>query len=909
MTMMRLFLALSAYASLVAALHRAPHTAHSTTKQPELLVLVRGCAFHYNLHRFSLTNARRLDRRIEQEQLDAIRSIELGVLEPLRTQGWQPHIAFDVTNCSWPVKADGVSGDGASRLRSEASRLRAATGSTGGGFRIRAEGGGVFRSGQVGGLLDSLDWAVEEQQRERFAAILVLRLDMRFKKQLPLPSPAETSVSPVVRVFSATWQRDDTLRPGGTLRANDVIFWLPGQDALAAFKAALVRLTELKLVNDLHEISRTLDVGTFFFSQYDSDSQNDWNPVYTLIGRAAPKGTKQDRIRFVRAAAEASPTLDWGAALIPGFHEPSHKLLHEEGLQGIDGEHTLRMEVSLPMRAPLSPFHSDAGVAVTACEFRLLSLRTNHLLRVTLDQPLDAHRVEVQWVNLTSSAVGSILTMRAPILSDGHGGHCLHTRRAKRALREDHATAPENGPQRLLNDQVHEPNVTAYLAKSINDQLVPFRGGISAEMVQRAYDSPRVRIAYKGDDYIRLRIVNNSLYVAKRGRCVHGRHTSVLQGLLRILEEDRVPDVDIVWSVSDSPPCDVLSHRSYPTSIDDVGDAKRSEPLPIASFSRRAKCHDLLMPCWSMLHDGYQEASSTHPYSYAKLVSLRHHLPFKQRRRELWWDMAQNDSSARSRTLARLHKSFPQLPLAFPSGKANIEFNPSVAAVNGPAEAAGYQFGAHMEGVTYSMRLKNVLLAGSLAVWLDRPPADMVYQEYWHGLLEPLDDSIWVLNTHTAAITEHPTPSQQRARRMADRAASLTAQILKPLAIRQYVRALLASYAQLQTFSPAAMPLAGFVHVTRGALERYCGCGGGDCFDNYLRLWSSQGTEPPKMSSRPLVAPRPRLDCMNTSIKHDANVSTLLHKWCFCRVRSASDKTWPRGVCSGRGKRDSGDAG
>lgn len=959
---MRLVLLLASFGR-VALRHR---TAHSTqgdriSKAPDLLVLVRGCAYHYNLHRFGPTNARRLDRRIEGEQAAAIRSIRPSVLKPLERKGWNLHLAFDITNCSWPVTADGVSGDGGARLSREAIALGRGVerGERQVRFRIRPESGAGFRSAQVGGCLDSLEWATAQRRIQNYWATLILRIDMLFKAELPLPSPAESMRSSAVRIFSATWQRDDLL-PGGTLRANDVIFWIPGTAALAAFKSVLLSTAN---VNDMHLISSSLDVGTLFFSQHDSDSQHDWNSVYSLIGRpASPTIPKYDRVHFTRRAAAAASSVRWGAWQVPGYHEPLYTVSREDGRDRLDGLPTLRVEISLPFSAPLSPFHSDAGVEVrstsqlAACEMRFISPSTGHLLRLPLDRPVNADRVEVRWVTLASghTNVSSVVTIRAQWLPESgqstarcpatavswkresapsntpmpemHGSPRLHAQQSQQAGDEHHqqwrTPATARKPEAEIGGEPLSSTVSAYLHKFVSDQLTPFHAGITAELVQQAYDSARMRVAYKGDDYMRIRIVNNSLYLAKRGRCFHYRHSAVMQGLLRMLAEAPLPDVDFVFSVSDHPPCDGFDHPDSRKTGGPAGSerAHGRVSLPIAALSTRQGCRDLVLPCWSMMHDGYQDPLSTHPYSYHRLASLRKTSPFDRRLRRLWWDMTPKPSNnSRGEALSALQRAIPpfSLPLSFPTARVNIVNDAREAGADGPLEAARYQFGSHMEGVTYSMRLKNVLLLGSLAVWLGRPPPLRVYREYWYGLLEPLNDFIWSFNPSSVAPLPR-APHHRDARRMAERASDLAAHVLRPSAIRQYVRLLLTSYAKLQTFAPAALPRSGFLHVTRHSINRICKCAGGECFDAYLRIWSSQGVEPPKMSTRPLVSPRPNIDCLNTSIPRSPELVTLLRKWCTCTpLRGAKPKAnahrpstrkgdgdesdgasdWPRGVC------------
>jgi hypothetical protein len=120
----------------------------------------------------------------------------------------------------------------------------------------------------------------------------------------------------------------------------------------------------------------------------------------------------------------------------------------------------------------------------------------------------------------------------------------------------------------------------------VKQQLAPFEKGIDDDLLERAWTTVRIRRAYRADDWMRIRIIDNRLYVNKRGRCLHWRHTAYLQGLLTLLETHEVPNVDFIMSTNDNPPCEGVN-----------------EPLPIGTLSKRVACSSILMPCWSMMQD------------------------------------------------------------------------------------------------------------------------------------------------------------------------------------------------------------------------------------------------------------------------------------------------------------------
>ena len=127
---------------------------NASATQAPALVIVRGCAYHYNLHRFGLTNARRFDARIEEQQAWALRSLVPYVLDSMWWSGWKPQLAVDISNCSWPVTVAGVSGQGYGRLIKEAQTLFRV--SHGGTWRVRPQAASTLTPDMLAGLREQM---------------------------------------------------------------------------------------------------------------------------------------------------------------------------------------------------------------------------------------------------------------------------------------------------------------------------------------------------------------------------------------------------------------------------------------------------------------------------------------------------------------------------------------------------------------------------------------------------------------------------------------------------------------------------------------------------------------------------------------------------------------------------------
>ena len=434
------------------------------------------------------------------------------------------------------------------------------------------------------------------------------------------------------------------------------------------------------------------------------------------------------------------------------------------------------------------------------------------------------------------------------------------------------------------------------LQQIVQDELEPFSShGIDEALLERAWCASRLRKALMSDDFLRIRVLKRQLFMTKRGRCLHERHKAFLEGLLGLLATHELPDVDFIVSMNDKPPCEAAGNES----------------LPIGTFSKRSGCNSILVPCFSMMQDrrgathscalAVRTLSSERPctrrrytqpkgiYSYHRLTQWRRKVR-SNRFGGLWFD---SNGQQRALSMRGLAPKLPDtLPLIGP--KDQLSFFQSLHSSASPragwrvmafpadAKCANATHWVYMEGIAWSMRLKNILLCGALVFWPNAPGIGMRYREYWHALIEP-DEHMLILNT-SEPNWEADLLLGERARQVASRASDVAEDVLHPENIKLYLLLLLRQYSRLQRFSPAALSQDGFVRVTKISMKYFCTCQAGKCFDTHLHLVGS--CRAPDQGADLVVRPQPEISCMQRKLPrtlvHDQNLTAKVMQWCDC---------------------------
>ncbi|CAE7208501.1 unnamed protein product [Symbiodinium natans] len=348
-----------------------------------------------------------------------------------------------------------------------------------------------------------------------------------------------------------------------------------------------------------------------------------------------------------------------------------------------------------------------------------------------------------------------------------------------------------------------KPEHTAYVARLLDSfaerQLAPFQAGI---------DQAQLNMLYLWDDelghgLLRIRVLGGRVFVRKlqgtrvRGELWSDRQLKYLEGLLSVVETEQLEDVDFVVSLLDNPVCEFF---------------KNGLAMPVMVFAKTPSCQNILVPDHSLMQDEYQHSVFGSNFGWAAVVGKALQHKWRDRAPGIFWDG--DFGKHQRRGLAPLRPS-----LVMGQRKPLKQWNMDV--YTSPSDHCSYQRSLNAQGNTWSMRLKNILLCGTAAIWfLPRP--SMRYAEYWYDALEE--------NKHYVALREEEARTDMEAilkledrklRLIAQRGFNRTAAVLRPWAVRRYVGALLRRYAALQTFSPAAVhatDAADFREVTRSTL-------------------------------------------------------------------------------------------
>ena len=202
-----------------------------------------------------------------EEQLMAIQSIEQHVLVPAAKIGWNVSIWIDVVVPSPHSKS----------FRRAIMERR--------GFDHKIVGyrtSTAYRAEQQGASLrESLDWCTTQTLAvwKAWSVLLVLRVDLVLRVNLPMPTPPELDKRLMVP-FSLLELKQET---GKCVKSySDTILWVPrpAYQALHDFVNSCCHVS-------LHSLAGSgTSVRTFMpGANADSDSSAAWNPLYYMIGR------------------------------------------------------------------------------------------------------------------------------------------------------------------------------------------------------------------------------------------------------------------------------------------------------------------------------------------------------------------------------------------------------------------------------------------------------------------------------------------------------------------------------------------------------------------------------------------------------------------------------------------------
>ena len=258
-----------------------------------LIVLLHGVAFRSTERGSWYSHDANATATEHKEQFQSLSSVRTHVVGPAAQSGWDVTLLADVVlpKALFPQWKHAV----------QSASLKLA------GQRVSAHHVGET---QVQSVLASLDWAKQTLSKELFqagtaAAMLLLRVDLLIKTDLPLPPPptgaAAASGSGALR-FPFHVRSDLCAKKKMMSMLSDVLIFVPGS-ARERFETVLQHHRDSQ---NLHTIvgknpnrgvdeTLALDFETMLPATFEAeaDSSAEWNPLYQIIGRpAAPKPTK-----------------------------------------------------------------------------------------------------------------------------------------------------------------------------------------------------------------------------------------------------------------------------------------------------------------------------------------------------------------------------------------------------------------------------------------------------------------------------------------------------------------------------------------------------------------------------------------------------------------------------------------
>ena len=330
----------------------------------------------------------------------------------------------------------------------------------------------------------------------------------------------------------------------------------------------------------------------------------------------------------------------------------------------------------------------------------------------------------------------------------------------------------------------------------ISNELQPFSDtGITREMLRNSFQAKRPPKAVLKNDFVWVRILNQSRIFVKHSETSkdplvpHYRHNGFLQGLRRIVKS--LPDVEFVAAMNDEPPCDM----------------EVSMHAPIMTWSKRHSppCNNIRLPCWSIMQDEYAVGKRFYDFETQYKLGAG---PFAEKQNGMAIDFTLN-TVERKDALKQLRRLESAKTLKYPIVRAKA------------AHAIAYRYQLHAEGRTYSMRLKNLLASGTLAVFLFKTnmtdmtepghnPVSM-YHEYWYDLMKPGKQYFHLDSVGDTDPLRNLTDAEAAA--IAHGGRNFAWSYLRPKQADKYVSHLLREYASLLRFIPSREPMQFFHEV------------------------------------------------------------------------------------------------
>jgi hypothetical protein len=278
------------------------------------------------------------------------------------------------------------------------------------------------------------------------------------------------------------------------------------------------------------------------------------------------------------------------------------------------------------------------------------------------------------------------------------------------------------------------------------------------------------------------------------------------------------------------------------------------------TWSTNAGCKDIPIPCWSLLQRKYRKGNDN--FAYDSFMKRKNSADFTSRDSKLAWDLDRKGFRTVYDFLLEPKKSKKDSMLEADAAP-KLEANAARVTSRLPKSKSGYgyessKFAAHSGGYSYSARLKNIFLAGTIPVELI--PIARPFREYWESLVQPDVHFFDIIRSSPTLLkiedAQPPTSGQDYFNRnpispsvvdnqfqsdvwakldkimnssedhlveMAKAGSSRVAELLHPEQVLRYMELVLQGYHQRQAFTPSTDRLqeVPFVPITEETMTKY----------------------------------------------------------------------------------------
>lgn len=236
-------------------------------------------------------------------------------------------------------------------------------------------------------------------------AVLIVRADMLFKVDFPLPPPHVLCGPPS---YLALWlhkygKGKDKNTVHGNPRICDVSFFIPNSLKDNFLHALYSNSGE----GALHKfLDWTAPVETIYFSKHGTNPARKWNPLYFFVGR--PRKMTSEPPRLTGPALEM---LIETKRTLGGTRSNTSAFTIQRIARGLDEEPTLEVNVFLPnLEPPLMPHLSNLSVQVTKVELYVVVQQKEVIVDLSFPLDICSERVAIIW-----RKAERVLSIMAPI--------------------------------------------------------------------------------------------------------------------------------------------------------------------------------------------------------------------------------------------------------------------------------------------------------------------------------------------------------------------------------------------------------------------------------------------------------------------------------------------------------------